>query len=166
MDYKEAAQKELSSVPDRLADSFTHFIVTLYFRIQEHPLTISCIKLNSHSYHVLYILDTSPDGQVPMTELVTRIRRTRQQLSKLISDLEDAGLVTRIHSRENRRQVYVALTEEGRKLTNEIFSCMSGAMKDYLKTLPPEKLSIIQDITENLHALSAQLSDFSVKEDT
>ena len=59
-----------------------------------------------------------------MTELVSRLGRTRQQRSELISDLEDDGLVNRVQRRvENRRLVYVSLDccRKG--------SCMHGPVK-------------------------------------
>ena len=104
---------EVCEVSPELTAEFTHMVLTFYYRMQEHPINVPDIKLSSHAFHVLYILSENPEHKVPMAELVKRIRRAKQQLSKLVSTLEDDGLVTRIRIRENRRMVYVALTEEG-----------------------------------------------------
>ncbi len=144
-------------VPEELASVLTHFVVSLYFRIQEHPPKNFHVKLSSHGFHVLHILVRSETGEVPMTELVRRIGRTRQQLSRLISDLEDSGLVTRVHSRENRRSVSVAITEEGRRQTEAAFASVSEELSSYLSRLPEERLLMIQDTASQLGNLADQL---------
>ena len=127
---------EVCEVSPELTAEFTHMVLTFYYRMQEHPINVPDIKLSSHAFHVLYILSENPEHKVPMAELVKRIRRTKQQLSKLVSTLEDDGLVTRIRIRENRRMVQ--------------------AMSDFLNGLPKEKLPVIADITAHLTKLAKE----------
>ncbi len=153
MDCNGFSFEEKNSPPDELAESFTHFVLTFYYRMQEHPVNLCGIKLSSHAFHVLYILKEDPRGQVPMTELVTRIRRTKQQLSKLTSDLEDDGLVARVRMKENRRAVYVTLTDKGNEFVRQATASMVGAMTQFLRSLPEEKRTVIEDVTNQLTVL-------------
>lgn len=147
---------EVCEVSPELTAEFTHMVLTFYYRMQEHPINAPDIKLSSHAFHVLYILSENPEHKVPMAELVKRIRRTKQQLSKLVSTLEDDGLVTRIRIRENRRMVYVALTAEGAAFTRQAADSMVQAMSDFLNGLPKEKLPVIADITAHLTKLAKE----------
>ena len=146
--------------PEVLAERLSGFALSLYFRMQEYPLTDTVLRLGTHGFHILYILENSPDGKTPMTELVTRLHRTRQQLSKLISDLEDDGLVTRIHTKENRRLVYVTLTEQGRRVTGYAHKAMTTAVSDALSHLPSEKLGEIGTCTGQLSKLAEYINTY------
>ncbi len=146
--------------PELLAEQLSGFSLSLYFRIQEHPLTDTALKLGTHGFHILYILENSPGGKAPMTELVARLHRTRQQLSKLISDLEDDGLVARAHTKENRRLVYVSLTEQGRLVTDSARKAMTKAVADALSHVPPETLEEISVCTGQLSDLAEHINTY------
>ena len=148
--------EQKSSDPRLLAEQLLNFSLSLYVRMKEHPLPGTDLKLSSHGFHILYILNESPDGTVPMTELVSRLGRTRQQLSKLISDLEDDGLVTRVHTSENRRLVYVSLTDAGKETACRSRRNMTDAVEQALRTIPEERL-------EELDALTSQLADLGIR---
>ena len=148
--------EQKSSDPRLLAEQLLNFSISLYVRMKEHPLPGTDLKLSSHGFHILYILNESPDGTVPMTELVSRLGRTRQQLSKLISDLEDDGLVTRVHTSENRRLVYVSLTDAGKETACRSRRNMTDAVEQALRTIPEERL-------EELEALTSQFADLGIR---
>jgi DNA-binding MarR family transcriptional regulator len=59
-----------------------------------------------------------------MSFLADEMGITKQQLTKLVNDLEAMGLVKRIHDERNRRQVYVTLTDDGRNEFEEIKQAM------------------------------------------
>lgn len=48
-----------------------------------------------------------------MTKFADEMGITKQQLTKLVNDLEDKGYVQRLHDNNNRRLVYIEITEEG-----------------------------------------------------
>lgn len=137
-------------------ENFTRFVLTLYYRMQEHPIVPSDIRLSSHAFHVLFILNENRDRKVPMTELVTRIRRTKQQLSKIISDLEDSGLVARVRTSENRRTVYVVLTEKGIDFIEDSSKSMVQSMRQFLSNLPEEKINTLISITNQIEEFTNQ----------
>ena len=73
--------------------------------------------------------------QPTMSFLADEMGITKQQLTKLVNDLEAMGLVKRIHDERNRRQVYVTLTDDGRNEFEEIkqamLECTVAGLKDF-----------------------------------
>lgn len=59
------------------------------------------------------------DG-LTMGELANKLRISKQQTTKLIDTMENKTLVIRCHSLENKRNIKVNLTEEGKKILREV----------------------------------------------
>ena len=55
-----------------------------------------------------------------MGELANKLRISKQQTTKLIDTMENKTLVIRCHSLENKRNIKVNLTEEGKKILREV----------------------------------------------
>ena len=65
------------------------------------------IRANSAAFQVLMQLN-QPGRQAPtMSEMALQLGITKQQLTKLINDLEEKNLVRRQHGSMNRRHVYL-----------------------------------------------------------
>ena len=69
------------------------------------------VKANKAGFQVLFILSMPEYPKPTMSFLADEMGITKQQLTKLVNDLEAIGLVKRIHDERNRRQVYVTLTD-------------------------------------------------------
>lgn len=78
------------------------------------------MKVNSTAFYALVALDSWADADYTMTELAEKLQITKQQLSKLINDLENKRLVERIHDTANRRRVYIRISEAGRTMMDEL----------------------------------------------
>jgi DNA-binding MarR family transcriptional regulator len=76
---------------------------------QEHQLGVS-------EFEVLdWLVETqSPDSHCRVQDLATSVHLSQSALSRVIARLEADGLVTRAMCSEDRRGIYVHLTEEGR----------------------------------------------------
>ena len=98
------------------------------------------LRLNSHSFFVLVTLMQEQGEKLTMTMLAEQLQISKQQLTKLVNDMEKRGIVERIHDTENRRQVYIRITEDGRK---ELLDFSAEALKNFQKALdeytPEEK---------------------------
>ena len=62
---------------------------------------------------MLYALRKHREDPITMTKFADEMGITKQQLTKLVNDLEDKGYVQRVHNPENRRQVYISITDIG-----------------------------------------------------
>jgi len=66
-------------------------------------------------YDVLLVLNAAPDRRLRMTELGARAVLSREQISRVVTELERAGLVERVPNPDDRRSAFATITSEGRK---------------------------------------------------
>ena len=108
------------------------------------------VKANKAGFQVLFILSMPEYAQPTMSFLAEEMGITKQQLTKLVNDLEAMGLVKRIHGEKNRRQVYVSLTDEGRNEFEEVKQAMLECTVAGLKGFSTEELELLKDCLEKL----------------
>lgn len=66
-------------------------------------------------YDVLLVLNAAPERRLRMTELGEQATLSRERVSRVVTDLERAGLVERRPNPDDRRSSYAAITAEGRR---------------------------------------------------
>src|SRR6059036_1676585 len=64
-------------------------------------------------YDVLVQLEETPDG-IAMNELAERILYSKSGFTRVVDRMEEAGLVRRVRSENDRRSIFVLLTDKGR----------------------------------------------------
>lgn len=96
-----------------LARTFLNFMVDYYALLRRHLIETNQFRFNSHGFSLLYTLQKYKDQKITMTQFAEIMGITKQQLTKLVNDLEDQGYVRRLHNDENRRLVYITITDEG-----------------------------------------------------
>ncbi|MFC6080762.1 MarR family winged helix-turn-helix transcriptional regulator [Sphaerisporangium aureirubrum] len=74
---------------------------------EKHGLGVSDFEVLDH-------MCESEHGKYRVQELADTVHLSQSALSRLISRLEKAGLVCRDHCMEDRRGVFVRITDEGR----------------------------------------------------
>lgn len=95
------------------ARKFLDFMVDYYAMMRRHLVDENEYRMHSHSFSTLYALRTYRGCPVTMTKFADEMGITKQQLTKLVNDLEEKQYVVRSHNKENRRQVYIEITESG-----------------------------------------------------
>ena len=96
-----------------IARDFLNFMVDYYALTRRHIVETNQYRFHSHGFSMLYALRAYRDHPVTMTKVASEMGITKQQLTKLVNDLEEQNYVRRSHNRENRRQVYIEITDEG-----------------------------------------------------
>jgi len=120
MTQAETLQRELSSNGQKLSSPPADALATwrLFF---ECALALPDIldaelqaagKLSLRWYDVLVQLEDA-EGGIPMSELADRILASKSGLTRVIDRMEEAGLVRRERTRDDRRVVRVVATPEG-----------------------------------------------------
>lgn len=71
-------------------------------------------------FEVLIEVVEAPDERIKMTDLARLTLRSKSGATRLADRLEDAGLVRRESSPEDRRAVYLTLTDNGRALFERV----------------------------------------------
>ena len=76
-------------------------------RLAEHGMPLSW-------YDVLLVLNSAPGRRLRMSELGARAVLSRERVSRVVTELEQAGLVTREANPEDGRSRFAAVTPAGR----------------------------------------------------
>jgi DNA-binding MarR family transcriptional regulator len=66
-------------------------------------------------YDVLLVLNSAPDRRLRMSDLGSAAVLSREQISRVVTELERAGLVERVPNPDDRRSSFAAITPDGRK---------------------------------------------------
>ncbi|MGN1345373.1 MAG: MarR family transcriptional regulator [Eubacteriales bacterium] len=117
-----------------IARKFLDFMVDYYAMIRRHLVETNEFRMHSHGFSTLYALRSYRGRPITMTQFANEMGITKQQLTKLVNDLEERQYVVRSHNTENRRQVYVEITERGvqhlekmlGEIVHEILTALSG----------------------------------------
>ena len=128
-------------------------------------------RTHNHQFHALYVLHYSGEANITMSALAEALGVSKQQISKLVTTLEEKGYVYREHDAKNRRQVYVRITADGiiyvEKCQHELRDWLQ-VETTHLEPDEQEKLqqgiNIFLEIIENklqLHSKLQQLQDDS-----
>ena len=139
-------QQELSSAGLKFMDFAIRFFNMAKCQYQQQ----NQVKANKAGFQVLFILSMPEYPQPTMSFLAEEMGITKQQLTKLVNDLEAMGLVKRIHDERNRRQVYVTLTDDGRNEFEEIKQAMLECTVAGLKDCSEDELEQLGDCLERL----------------
>ena len=139
-------QQELSSAGLKFMDFAIRFFNMAKCQYQQQ----NQVKANKAGFQVLFILSMPEYPQPTMSFLAEEMGITKQQLTKLVNDLEAMGLVKRIHDERNRWQVYVTLTDDGRNEFEEIKQAMLECTVAGLKDFSEDELEQLGDCLERL----------------
>jgi len=127
----EATSSELVSLIKRLA-ALLH---------QNIDLRLKPYGLARTQYVVLWNLGN--EGNLPMSELLTRLQVEPATLSGIIDALEAKGLVSRIENTTDKRRKDVRLTEAGHKLVESIPPPGPTIEKILRENINPEDVHIL-----------------------
>ena len=95
-------------------------------------------------YDVLLVLNAAPGRKLRMTELGASAVLSRERISRVVGELEDAGLVRREPNPEDRRSSFAALTGEGRRrLRAAAPTYLAGIEEHYTRHLDAREIQVI-----------------------
>ena len=117
-----------------IARDFLNFMVNYYAMIKRHVVETNQYRFHSHGFSMLYALRGFRDQPVTMSRFAGEMGITKQQLTKLVNDLERQNFVRRSHNKDNRRQVYIEITDEGcahlERMIGEILHEITRSLED------------------------------------
>jgi len=94
-----------------------------------------------------YLLEAGP---CTIGQVQEYIYISASSTSEMLSRLEDAGYVMRKRCKKDQRVVFVELTSEGRRLAEETPLGGIPLLREKFKTLPPERLAILDEAFSEL----------------
>lgn len=143
-----------------VGEHFLEFTTTFFNLAKNKNPQHKQVKANSVAFHALVLLNR-PDRPAPtMSELAAEMEITKQQLTKLVNDLEDKQLVKRQHDHQNRRQVYLAITPAGANIITQLKAAMLECTMAGLACYTPEELAEMDDCLLKLSALLSRFNPY------
>lgn len=95
-------------------------------------------------YDVLLELNAAPDRRLRMSELGARVVLSRERVSRVVDELERAGLVRRERNPDDKRSLFAVLTPEGRdRLRAAAPVYLEGVERHYTSHLEDEEIRVI-----------------------
>lgn len=89
---------------------------------------VSAAGLPISWYDVLLVLNSAPDRRLRMSDLGSAAVLSREQISRVVTELERAGLVERVPNPDDRRSSFAAITPDGRKRLRAAAPAYLGAI--------------------------------------
>lgn len=111
---------------EELAREMLRLLPLLFRRIFQTSRRTVLPELPPTQLQTLMLLERM-DGPACMTWLAEELRISRQQFTKVANALEERGFAKREQSHENRRTVFLTLTEEGKQALADV---LRGAVID------------------------------------
>lgn len=81
-------------------------------------------------YDVLWALERAPERRLRMSELADHVVLSRSNLTRLVDRLEEAGLVARERSEEDRRGAYAVISPAGREQRRKMWPTYEAGIRE------------------------------------
>jgi DNA-binding MarR family transcriptional regulator len=95
-------------------------------------------------YDVLLELNSAPERRLRMTDLGARVVLSRERVSRVVDELERAGLVRRERNAGDGRSFLAVLTDEGRARLRAVAPVyLAGIEEHYARHLTDEEARVI-----------------------
>jgi len=125
---------------------------------QIHSLVMSCADLRSYGFtksQLIIFAALAHSGRLRMTQVAVILSSSKEQATRTVAQLVDDGYVAREQGMDNRRMVYVRLTDKGQELLDRWcveFRRRLAARLD-ARLAPGEQ----EELAQSLHSLLALL---------
>ncbi len=97
---------------------------------------------------------------IPIHELVERTQFSKSTLTSMLDNLEKAGFIKRVPSKEDRREILIALTEKDRLLQDKYIDISREMGKFYYNRFSDKE---IDDFENYLERILENLIDYDTK---
>lgn len=81
-------------------------------------------------YDVLWALERAGEKRLRMSEVADMLTTSRPNFTRLLDRMEEAGLVLRERSSEDRRTIYAVITPAGKKLRKKMWGIYEKAIEE------------------------------------
>ena len=132
---------------DQAIDRFWETVPPLWNLVRSHIRATATgnFDITVEQFHVLRYVRRGTDS---MSELATAKNISRPAISQAVDVLVKKGLLTRVHSAQDRRVVELTLTDEGNALLDTVFKETRAWMKVRMSSMTAEELETIAKAME------------------
>jgi DNA-binding MarR family transcriptional regulator len=119
------------------------YALRCYLRFSENEAESVGLTLQQHQA-LLFIIGYPGREQVTIGELAERLQVRHHSAVGLVDRLEEQGLVKRIPNAEDRRQVFIGLTEKG----FAVLESLANTHREELRSMGPQLCNLLEQITK------------------
>lgn len=94
-----------------------------------------------------------------MSQTALCVSSSKEQATRVVAPLVEAGLLERFYDKSNRRVVYVRLSEEGRKYMHSLQEAMIKRVMSKLENLSDEDVKTLNESAANVLEILRKLED-------
>ena len=91
-------------------------------------------------------------GDQPIQRIRERVLIASSSISYVVDKLEEKGCVTRIRNQQDKRIINASLTQQGRRIMDEIFPKHAETIQSTFSILTDEELQTLQNTLKKLSA--------------
>ena len=145
--------KEQNPGAQTVSAHFLKFTIRFFTLAKSQYQQQNVVKANTLAFNALMRLNELSGRNLTMSELADQLDITKQQLTKLVNDLEEKELVQRTHDSQNRRQVYITITDQGARMLADLKQSMLNSTLKALSGYTEEELAQLDHCLTNLSHL-------------
>jgi DNA-binding MarR family transcriptional regulator len=105
-------------------------------------------ELTAQQYNILRLLLASFPRPVPTLSLVSRLISRAPDVTRMLDRLETRGLISRERSSEDRRTIFIAITEKGKRLLKAIARPLQQCHRQQLGHLSEAQLRTLVELLD------------------
>ena len=107
-----------------------------------------------------FILLTLNDTHgTPVTKIAPRMGMEPNSLSRILKSMEENGLVFRRKDKNDKRKVYICLTEQGKKMQQVAVSAVFELNNSITKDLDPKKLMAFFEVINHVEKAVSEMTE-------
>jgi DNA-binding MarR family transcriptional regulator len=129
-------KKLLMDIPTKLCRNMNNEFVKSILKDLE-------INFSQQHYTILKLL--KENKQLYVTEIVDILSITKPQMTSLIDKLIQMGYLNRTNDINDRRKIYISLTEDGKAITAKINTAIDKQMDSYLTQLTQNEIDVLEN---------------------
>jgi len=131
------------------------FMPNLYKRIYG-PYDKSEFSLQSR-HHLMIMRIISSEGSMTVSNLAKIIACPKPQMTKLVNQLVESGLINRNQCKTDRRVINLVLTEKGKVFLQTVNTHVKEHLKQRFAVLTTEELSAMSNALGTIQAIVSKL---------
>ncbi len=110
-------------------------------------------------YQFYLMMELSRGRSLTMSQAAASVGCSKEQATRMVSALVDAGYIERFHSETNRKLVIVRLTEEGERLIRHEKSIAREKLKEDLNCLVEKERDVFFETLKQFGAVLRRLEE-------
>lgn len=126
-----------------------------YALFKDYSLPEDIAVINLTQERILMTVKNSVN--VSMVSISRAIGLEKSPFSQSVDKLESLGLLERIRSNTDRRQIHLQLTAQGLALSKKVEDSMETHFSERIKILDPNELNRLYDALSTIHTIANKL---------